>query len=238
MPRDLLLFASSLSALALAFPPFRLGFFACWALIPFFLLLENKSAGAAFRWGYGAGLLINMITMHLSFLVPSMDRLLAVLAMPLGYGLLAVLLAGLHKQWPSGYLFAAPVLWIIIEYVLTQASSGMAGLPLGYTQEYYASLLRNLFGESIFFVSFWVVTINALLLMAWRHRDNLYWLAGLGALLAGCFLLPYAVSKLAWRNFNFFHEKVIEVRRAPSPVTPYQAAQQGEAQELFAFLGF
>lgn len=231
MPRDLLLFASSLGALALAFPPFRLGFFACWALIPFFLLLENKSAGAAFRWGYGAGLVANMITLHAAAMIPSLERLLAVLATPLGYGLLAVALARLHQRWPSSYLLAAPLLWVVMEYALTQSSSGLAGLPLGYTQEYYAGLMRNLFGESIFFVSCWVVIINVILMLSWRHRGNLYCLAGLGMLLAVCFLLPYAFSKLAWRGFDVFQERIIEVQLAP---LPWRRA----APELFAATGF
>src|SRR5262245_43064073 len=116
MPRDLLLFALALSALGLAFPPFHLGFFACWAIIPFLLLLENKTAGSAFRWGYGAGLLANMITLHASFLIPSLDRMIAVLSTPVGYGLLAMVLAQSHKHWPQGYLLAAPFLWAMMEF--------------------------------------------------------------------------------------------------------------------------
>ncbi len=239
MPRDLLLFALSLSALGLAFPPFRLGFFACWAIIPFLLLLENKSAATAFRWGYGAGLLANLITLHSVFLIPSFERIVAVLVTPAGFGLLAAVLARLHKARPVGYLLAVPFLWTMLEYAQARGSQGMAGLPLGYTQEYYASLMRHAFGDSVFLISFWVVAINVILLMLWRRRDNLLWLSGLGALLIAFLLLPYAFSKLAWRDFDFFHENVIDVRRAPLPEQfARRAGGRTEAPELFVHLGF
>jgi apolipoprotein N-acyltransferase len=239
MPRDLVLFALSLGALGLAFPPFRLGFFACWAIIPLFLLLENKSAGAAFRWGYGAGLLANVITLQAAFLIPSLDRMLAVLASPVAYGVLAMVLAQLHRQWPQGYLLAAPLLWAIMEYMQTHVSQGMAGLPLGYTQDYYASLMRNVFSESIFLVSAWVVAINVLLLLLWRHRGSLLWLSGLGVLLIMFLLLPYAFSKLAWRDLRIFDETIIEVHHTPAlkQFMPLPGGRE-EVPELFAMSGF
>ncbi len=235
----MLLFASALAALALAFPPFSLGFFACWALIPFLLLVEGKNAGSAFRWGYGAGLLANVATLHASFLIPSYDRLIAVLATPLVYGLLAVILAGLSKPWPSGYLIAAPFLWTIMEFVQARLSQGAAGLPLGYTQEYYAGLMRHSFSDSIFLVSFWVAAINVILLLLWRHREQGHWLAGLSALLLLFFLLPYAFSKFAWRDFKIFHETILQVRHAPIIKSClFAAGGRGAPQELFVTLGF
>ena len=237
MPRDLLLFALSLSALGLAFPPFRLGFFACWAIIPFLVLLENKSAGAAFRWGYGAGLLVNLITLHASFLIPSFERVLAVRVTPVGFGLLAAILARWLKAWPTGALCAAPFLWTMMESAQSRVAQGMAGLPLGYTQGYYANLLRHAFSESIFLVSFWVVAINVILLLLWRHRDHLLWMAALGALLLAFLLLPYAFSKLAWRDFHFFYERIIEVRGTPLPERCAGGGGREEAQELFDFSG-
>ena len=239
MPRDLLLFALSLSALGLAFPPFGLGFFACWAIIPLLLVLESKNAGAAFRWGYGAGLLANLITLRASFLLPSFERLAAVLVTPVGHGLLAVALARLSKHWSSGYLVMVPFLWTAAEYAQSQVAQGWAGLPLGYTQEYYANLMRNSFSESIFLVSFWVVAINAILLLLWRRRDNLYWLASLGVLLLLFFLLPYAFSKWAWRDQGLFHERIIEVRRVPIRERLLRHAEwRAPAQELFVISGF
>ncbi|MGH7452154.1 MAG: apolipoprotein N-acyltransferase, partial [bacterium] len=64
MRRDLTLTLLTAVALALAFPPFRLGFLAYWGVIPFLLLLENKGPAPAFRWGYLTGLLFSLLALY------------------------------------------------------------------------------------------------------------------------------------------------------------------------------
>ena len=213
MPRDLLLYLLAAIPLALAYPPFRYGFLAYWAFIPFLLLLEDKTFGSSLRWGYGVGMVasVTVIASNLWLNLPSMISF--VLIQPVYFALFAVALAPLRKLWPTGYLLLAPFLWALLEYARSFSEPAAPSLKLGYTQEYFLQLLQYAPSASVYAVSFWVVSINALLLAMWRTRENLSACLGLAALLLLFFALPYFYSKLVQQRSDGWEERAIEVRR-------------------------
>src|SRR5262245_49012478 len=111
MRRDLTLTVLAAAALALAFPPFRLGFLAYWGVIPFLLLLENKSPAPAFRWSYLTGLLFSVLALYWISWTTLPGAIATVVIHPLYYSLFAVLLVPMRRLWPTGYLIAVPFLW-------------------------------------------------------------------------------------------------------------------------------
>lgn len=219
MPRALLLYLLAAIPLALAYPPFRFGFLAYWAFIPFLLLLEDKAFGSSLRWGYGVGLIVSVtaLTANLWLNLPAVISFM--LIQPAYFALFAVALIPLRKLWPSGYLMLVPLLWALLEYARSFSEPAAPSLKLGDTQEYFTQLLQYAPGIGIYAVSFWVVSLNVLLLAMWRSRENLSACLGFAALLLGFFILPYLYSKLAQNRPKEWEEKAIEVRR----INPYRA---------------
>lgn len=214
MSRDPLLYLLAAVPLALAFPPFRYGFLAYWAFIPFLLLLEDKTFGAALRWGYGVGLVVSAAAVSSNLWLSFPTAISFMIFQPAYFALFAVLILPLRKFWPSGYLALVPFLWTLVEYVRSFGEPSAPSLKLCYTQEYFLQLVQYAPGLSLYFVSFWVLALNVLLLAMWRLRENLFACLGLAALLC-CFLaLPYLYGRFVQQRSNEWQERAIEVRRA------------------------
>ena len=108
MRRDLGLTLLAAFALAFAFPPFELGFLAYGAVIPFLLLLENKNAGDAFRWGYFVGFIFSIVTLYWISWTTLPGAIATVAVHPFYYAVFAVLILPVRRLWPNGYLIAVP----------------------------------------------------------------------------------------------------------------------------------
>lgn len=155
---------------ALALPPFKTGFIAYFALIPFFLLLENKSYANAARWGYLAGFCIAVLTLFWVGWVTLPGMFGAFIAWPLATTLYAVVHVFLLKRLGSiGYLFV-PFIWTTIEYLESFSEMAFPWNYIGYTQSYYFPLIQYAEFTAIYGVSFWVVLLNVLFLLMWKSR--------------------------------------------------------------------
>jgi apolipoprotein N-acyltransferase len=157
---------------ALALPPFKTGFFAYIALIPFFLLLENKQAGEAFRWGYITGLFIAITTLFWIGWVTVPGLLGVLLIWPLYIALFAVVHTFLLRQFSVFAYALAPFFWVSIEYLQSLSEFAFPWNYIGYTQSYYLPLIQYAEFTSVFGVSFWVVLINVLLLTLWKNFNK------------------------------------------------------------------
>lgn len=213
MPSNLLLYLGTALPLALAYPPFRYGFFAYWAFIPFLLLLEDKSYGAALRWGYGIGMIVSVTTLAGNLWLSPPALITFALIQPVYFALFAAALPALRKLWPSGYLLLVPFVWTLIEYLRSFSEPAAPSLKLGYTQEYFMQLLQYAPSASVYAVSFWVVSLNVVLLAMWRVREHLLACLGLTALLLFLFVLPYLYTRYVQQRVREWQEQPVEVRR-------------------------
>jgi apolipoprotein N-acyltransferase len=221
MRRDLTLTLLAAVALALAFPPFRLGFLAYWGVIPFLLLLENKGPAPAFRWGYLTGLLFSLLALYWISWTTLPGAIATIFIHPLYYSLFAVLLFPMRRLWPTGYLIAVPFLWTAIEYLKSLGDLGFPWLTLGYTQTYYLQLIQYASFTSVYGVSFWVVSLNVLLLAMWQFRENKRRVFELAAVLLLFFAIPYLYSLAVMQRTEEPKEQ-IRVGMVQGNVDPYQ----------------
>ena len=199
--------------LAMAFPPLRFGFLAYWAITPLLLLLENKSAGQALRWGYIAGFLLTLATVYWSGWINLLSNLSAIFLQPVFYAFFAAALVPVRKWQPTGYLALVPVLWCCMEYLQSVFAAGFPALKLAYTQGYYLNIIQYVPDPGVYVVSMWVVSLNVILLALWRRRGNRRHILALCTLLLVFCVMPYAYSRLMMRKADRIQENVIQVWR-------------------------
>lgn len=169
MKRNLLLSVLTAVMLAFALPPFRTGFIGWFALYPFFLLLEGKTAGEGMRWSYLTGLFICITTLYWIANVTQAGFIAAILIIPFAltlYGLLHILL--LRRFGRKAWLLL-PFLWLAIEYLQSLSETAFPWNYLGYTQSYYLPLIQFAEYTGIWGVSLWVFVLNVLIWLTARE---------------------------------------------------------------------
>ncbi|MDZ7268303.1 MAG: hypothetical protein ONB48_11280 [candidate division KSB1 bacterium] len=210
--RDPLLCLLAAAALTLAFPPYRWGFLAYWGLIPLLLLLQGKSPRETIRWSALFGLLLTALAILVSGRMDPFSDMTTLAAHVLFHVLFALLLLPLRRGWPRGYLFAVPFLWVAMEAGKSLLQADFQAFALGYTQNYYLQMILYTPAIGVYAVSFWVASLNVLLLGMWLRRHEPRWLAGLSTLLLLAFALPFALSRFITPNTRQLEEPKIEVR--------------------------
>jgi len=151
---------------------------------------------------------------------------------PLYYALFAILILPVRRLWPNGYLIAVPFVWTAIEYVRSIGDLGFPWLPLAHTQTYYKGLIQYASYTSVYGVSFWVVSLNVLLLALWRFRENKRWVIGLSIVLILFFVTPYLYS-LAIMPQTKEPQEQIRVGMVQGNVDPYQKWEKNFIEENF-----
>jgi apolipoprotein N-acyltransferase len=208
--------------LSLSFPPLTLGFLAYFALIPFFLLLEDLSYKESIRWGYLTGLFTNIGTLYWINWVTVPGAFAAILYLPVYFIFYAVLHTFLRKRLGNKYLFICiPFLWTGMEFI---RSLGVLGFPwnsLAYTQTYYLSLIQYVSFTSVFGVSFWIVTINVLILSIMKNASNIKKVVAYLIILILLFLLPWFYGQLVIPDEDVDTKEKIRVGLVQGNVDPY-----------------
>jgi len=169
MKRNLLLSLATAILMALAFPPFRTGFIGWFALLPFFLLLEDKKPGEGMRWSYLTGLFTCITTLYWIAHVTQAGFIAAILIIPLSltlYGLLHILL--LRRYGCRAWLLL-PFLWLTMEYVQSLSETAFPWNYLGYTQSYYLPFIQFAEYTGVLGVSLWVFVLNVLVWLTVRE---------------------------------------------------------------------
>ena len=170
MRKDLIFSLLSSVLLSLSFPPLKLGFLAYVALIPFFLLLEDKNYKESIRWGFLTGLFMNIGTLYWIVYPTVPGAIAAIIYLPIYFVIYALLHTFLRQRLGEKYLYwCIPILWTGVEYL---RSLGVLGFPwnsLAYTQGYYLALIQYVSFTSVYGVSLWVVTINVIILLILKN---------------------------------------------------------------------
>lgn len=218
------LFFSLLTGLLLSFsfPPFRLGFLAYVALIPFFLLLEQSDYKTSIRWGFLTGLFINIGTLYWINWVTVPGAIAAILYLPVYFIIYAVLHTFVRKRLGTNQLYIwVPFLWTGIEYF---RSLGVLGFPwnsLAYTQSYYLALIQYVSFTSVYGVSLWVVTINVIILMLIKNFSNYRKIVIYFIVLVMLFLIPWLYGKMIMPESEDAREEQIRVALIQGNIDPY-----------------
>lgn len=182
--------------LSFAFPPFRIGIMAYWALVPFFYLLKNKGAKESFWWGFLTGLFITLSSINIT-IFSTLRGLASVIILNSSY---VALYAMVHTLFAARLgekvFFMVPFLWTGLEYLKTTAGIGLTWASLGYTHTQYLYLIENATSLNLFGIAFWVVLINVLIYLTLnslgRRRKVAYLLVSIIVL----FWIPWYLSKL------------------------------------------
>jgi len=151
--------------LVLSFPPFSLGFLAWFALIPLFVTVKGKSPGFAFLVFYLSGIGFLMGFFYWINIIKGFDFFhFLLLGIYLGFyfAVFGVLMNFISRKLPSLSAFAAPVLWVSLEYARSHA--GFLGLPwaiIAHTQYRYPPVIQITSVTGTYGVSFLIVMGNA-----------------------------------------------------------------------------
>ena len=155
-----------------SYPPFKTGFLAYIAFIPFFLLMQDKSGHKAFSWGYFAGLMMNTGLMYWIGWSTFTGAVGAILLLPIGFGLFSVLFTYAQARIGDKSLWLVPFWWVTFEWLSTLTEFAFPWLAIGYSQSYYLPLIQYARITSAFGVSFWVMLLNVLIYFVWRQKQR------------------------------------------------------------------
>lgn len=200
MKRNLTLAVLTGIMVALSFPPFKTGFLAFAALIPFFLLLERKKGTEAFRWAYVTGLFIDIFSLFWLGWVTLPGLIGALLILPLYFALFGVLHSFLYRRLENVAYLVAPFLWTAIEYLQSFGETAFPWTYLGYSQTYYLPFIQFAEYTSVYGVSFWIVLINALFYLLWRANLSAAKRYTVAAVLAGLVIVPFVHGEITLRQ--------------------------------------
>jgi apolipoprotein N-acyltransferase len=191
MKRKLLLSVGTAILLTLSYAPFKTGFLAYIALVPYFYLLESLERGETFRWSYFSGFLYALGTLYWIGWVTLPGMIGTLLVWPLYISLYSALHIRLRRRTgPWAYLLI-PFLWTAIEYLQSLGELAFPWNTLGYTQSGYLPFVQFAEYTAVWGVSFWLVCINTVVFVALRPAGQPYrkWFA---LILVVLFLVPLA----------------------------------------------
>jgi len=166
--RDLsLTFLSSL-LLVLSFPTFDLGFFAWIGLVPLMTTISDKSLRYGFFLSLISGMLFFIGIFHWILRVPGYTLLHhSILALYLGsyFGFFGLIFTFISKRLDTvPALFAAPLIWVSLEYIRSNLS--FLALPWGllaHSQYQYLSIIQIASVAGTYSISFLIVMVNSAL---------------------------------------------------------------------------
>ncbi len=222
MKKDIGLILLFALLITFSFPPFSIGFLAYVAVIPFLMVLENKSFKEVWRWGYFAGLLVNLMLLYWIGWATIAGALSAILVLPLylaGFGALHVFS---QKRWGNWGLFLAPCWWTAIEWTKTLGQIGFPWFTLGYSQSQYRTIIQFAEITGVYGVSFWIVLGNVLIyqgvkLALSRTARPRYLFA-----LAIWLLVPYLYGWIRLEQIQHWPTSTIRVALVQGNIDPFK----------------
>lgn len=157
----------------LAFPRTYWWWCAWIGLIPLFFSIEQTTRPRAFLAGYAYGIVFWTATVSWLMHVTAAGMILLVLYLSLYPAIFCFFCARWNlSSSPAGF-FAAPALWVILEYVRSHALTGFGWALLGYSQAPALAVIQIADMTGPYGVSFLVVLINLLLYRIFRAARGL-----------------------------------------------------------------
>lgn len=184
--------------LALAYPPFPLGFLAYGAIALLLYTVRTATVKSAAAHGFIFGFVFHVATIYWTgwVSVPGMLTMCVVLALYIA--IVTGCWAFIRDRLGAKALWLFPVLWVAHEYLRGLGDLAFPWTNLSLTQVRYLPLIQfaDLTGD--LGVSLWVALINILVLqlfLSWRTAGLPRRIASVG-ILAALFVLPYAYGSV------------------------------------------
>ena len=164
-----------------AFPPSPLGFLAYFSLTPLIFLFIKEDFHMGFEKGFLFGVILNLGIMYwlaankgTVWYWATLSMISSVLFLAMNYGLIGLIIGIIGRRFgQNAGVWSFPVVWVAIEYIRSFGTMGFTWNHLCYTQSRATQLIQfaSVIGSNG--VSFIIVLINVLIVMALIHRrDN------------------------------------------------------------------
>ncbi len=170
--------------LFLAMADSRLGFLGLVAFLPLFWMLDNiDNPRLAFLHGWAGGSFFFLLFLHW-LAIPVWNfggafrhlgifgLLILFLIMGLFWGAFSYLLTQIRQTFPVSFVFAAPLLWVLLEFlrlhILSPLPLGMAGYALAP----YPQLIQSAGIFGVLGISFFVLLVNSCLWAFSRGKES------------------------------------------------------------------
>ncbi len=152
--------------IGLSFQPFNLGFLAWFALAPFIIVLFNSSSSEGMIYGFGVGLLSNLISLYwlsansgTTFLIGTLSLISTSIYLSIFWALFSLIFCFINNNSSKGIYFF-PFGWVLFEYFFSIGILGFPWMSLATTQTNYLPLIQIVEFTGIFGISFFIASIN------------------------------------------------------------------------------
>ena len=191
----------------LSYPLFPLGFLAWFGFIPLIHVLTRTNPRTAFRMGYLAGAVANLVSLYwigfnsgAGFLTVFASLIGAVLYLGIFWGFFALAVSLVHKYLRFGLLIW-PFFWVLMEYIRSFGAMGFPWINLALTQVSYLPMVQLAEITGTYGIAFWIISLN---LGFYRLIVNKNYRVQLLGGLAGIVLLIYLSGQL---RINYYENR-------------------------------
>ena len=153
----------------LSHTPLPTGFLAYVGLVPLLFSVAVLRGRAAFAAGFMHGVAYYAATIYWIAWITPPGVLAAVFYMALWRGLTVWAISIPVQRFGVRGLWAAPFIWVGIEYISSLGDLGFPWVLLGGSQVSYLPLIQYVDLIGVFGVSFWLVVLNLVVLDLWRR---------------------------------------------------------------------
>jgi len=148
--------------LIFSFPNFNLSFLVFIGFIPLFFAIENKSPQKAFLIFFIAGFIFYLGTLYWLCHVTVIGLIISCLYLAIYFGIFGIAINRFG-------ILAAPVAWVILEYIQANISiMGFGWASLGYSQYKNLPLIQVADFSGVYGVSFLIMMMNAAIYRAFK----------------------------------------------------------------------
>lgn len=156
--------------LAVTFSLDRLWILAWVSFVPLFFALRNKSAKKAFFLAYLSGFVFWGCAIYWLINVTLFGQIILVFYLALYFGIFGLLLTSFPGNRPCAFIFFAPCLWVVLEYLRSHLLTGFPWALLGYSQYTNLPVIQGADIAGVWLVSFLVMMVNAAIYAGIRYR--------------------------------------------------------------------
>jgi len=195
--RDLLLVSLSAILGILSFPPFKLGFFSWFSIVPLLIVLKKVTLQKSFLYSYLYGLIFfyGIGWWLLTITVPG--SIILAFYLSIFYGIFGIFTYFVFKY--SVDLLIIPFAWVVLEYLRSILLTGFPWALLGYSQYMNIHLIQIADITGVYGISFILILVNivifSFLTKASKKKLNVF-----ASLIILMIMLTY--SKIKLDNFK------------------------------------